>query len=91
MFSWHKIFTPQRAEEIREGSESAKLGCVECKEILGASVEEYFAPMRERRSRLMQDLDYVREVLETSARKAAAIAAETMSEVRLKMGIDDPS
>jgi len=88
VFSWHKIFTPERVDEIREGSESAKLGCVECKEILAANVEKYFAPMREKRAKLMQDLDYVQDVLDTAARKAAEIAAETMSEVRLKMGIN---
>ena len=88
VFSFHKIFTPDRAEEIREGSESAKLGCVECKEILAASVEAYFAPMREKRAKLLKDLDYVRNVLETSAQKARARAAETMNEVRRKMGID---
>jgi tryptophanyl-tRNA synthetase len=88
VFSFHKIFTPDRAEEIKEGSESAKLGCVECKEILAASVEAFFAPMRERRAALLNDLSYVGDVLETSARKAGEIAAETMSEVRRKMGID---
>jgi len=88
VFSWHKVFTSERAEEIREGSESAALGCVECKEILAASVEKYFGPMREKRAELMQDLDYVRDVLESSARKAREIAAATMSEVRHKMGID---
>jgi tryptophanyl-tRNA synthetase len=88
VFSWHKVFTPDRVEEIREGSESAALGCVECKEILAASVENYFAPMREKRAELMNDLDYVKDVLETSASKAREIAAETMTDVRYKMGID---
>jgi tryptophanyl-tRNA synthetase len=88
VFSFHKIFTPDRAEEIKEGSESAELGCVECKEILAASVEAFFAPMRKRRAELVNDLSYVEDVLETSARKAREIAAETMNEVRRKMGID---
>jgi len=88
VFSFHKIFTPDRAEEIREGSESAQLGCVECKEILAASVEAFFAPMRQKRAQLMEDRDYVKDVLGTSARKARKIASETMNEVRSKMGID---
>ncbi|MCK5557197.1 MAG: tryptophan--tRNA ligase [Candidatus Hydrogenedentes bacterium] len=88
VFSFHKIFTPDRAEEIRQGSESAKLGCVECTEILAARMEAYFAPMRARRAKLLEDPDCVRDVLETSARKARKIAAETMNEVRRKMGID---
>jgi tryptophanyl-tRNA synthetase len=88
VFSWHKVFNPERLEEIREGCESATLGCVECKEILAASVEKYFAPMREKRAELMNDLQYVNDVLETSARKARTIADETMNDVRHRMGID---
>jgi tryptophanyl-tRNA synthetase len=88
VFSFHKFFTPDRIEKIREGCASANLGCVECKEILAASMEAYFAPMRKKRAELVGDMDYVRDVLERSARKARERAGETMREVRRKMGID---
>jgi tryptophanyl-tRNA synthetase len=87
VFSLHKIFTPDRIEEIRQDCQSAKLGCVECKEILAASIETFFAPMREKRANLLKDPEHVRGILETSARKARDIAGVTMSEVRRKMGI----
>jgi tryptophanyl-tRNA synthetase len=51
-------------------------------------MEAYFAPMRKKRAELVGDMDYVRDVLERSARKARERAGETMREVRRKMGID---
>ena len=88
VFSFHKAFTPERLEEIREGSESAKLGCVECKEILADTIETYFAPMREKRAALMKDLSYVQDVLESSGRTARDIAGATMGDVRRRMGLE---
>ncbi|WP_130812182.1 tryptophan--tRNA ligase [Olsenella sp. Marseille-P4559] len=50
-------------------------------------VNEYFAPIRERREKLAGDLDYVRDVLRDGNRRANEIAHETLNEVREAMGM----
>ena len=50
-------------------------------------VNEYFAPIRERREKLAGDLDYVKDVLHDGNRRANEIAHETLNEVREAMGM----
>ena len=42
------------------------------------SVNNFLAPMRERRAELAKDMDYVRDVLAEGNKKANAIADETL-------------
>ena len=50
-------------------------------------VNEYFAPIRERREKLAGDLDYVKDVLHDGNRRANEIAHQTLNEVREAMGM----
>ena len=50
-------------------------------------VNEYVAPIRERREKLAGDLDYVKDVLHDGNRRANEIAHETLNEVREAMGM----
>ena len=50
-------------------------------------VNEYFAPIRERREKLAGDLDYVKDVLHDGNAKANEIAHQTLDEVREAMGM----
>ena len=69
------------AEEIGDaGAGALKMYVVE-------SVNNYLAPMRERRAELAKDMDYVRDVLAEGNRKANAIANETLEQVRDAMGM----
>ena len=69
------------AEEIGDsGAGALKMYVVE-------SVNNFLAPMRERRAELAQDMDYVRDVLAEGNKKANAIANETLEQVREAMGM----
>ena len=69
------------AEEIGDsGAGALKMYVVE-------SVNNYLAPMRERRAELSKDMDYVRDVLAEGNRKANEIANETLEQVREAMGM----
>jgi len=48
---------------------------------------EYFAPMRARRSELLQNIDFVHGVLRRGAEKARGIAQQTMDRVRKATGL----
>jgi len=87
VFDYHKVFTPDRTGEIETGCRSAALGCVECKKILAASLKALLDPMRQRRADLLARTDYVRSVIEDGNRRAAAVAEETMKEVRAALKI----
>ena len=70
------------AEEIGNG------GSGQLKKYVTESVNEYFAPIREKRMELMADTSYLAEVLNEGNKKANAIAQNTLSEVMDAMGMN---
>ncbi len=88
VYSLHKIFsTPQEVATVYEECTTAQRGCVDCKRHLAANINAFLEPMRERRRELQSRPGYVREVLEDGAKRARAIAQNTMQEVFKKMGL----
>lgn len=88
VFSMHKVFSP--AEEVAmidTECRKAGIGCVDCKKRFAANLNQHLAPFRARRSELAQKPDYVQGVLEDGARRARAIAEQTMVEVRQAVGL----
>jgi tryptophanyl-tRNA synthetase len=73
--------------QVKEECESAAIGCVQCKERLAGCINEYFAPMRERRAKLAADPDHVFKLLEHGNIKARKVAMQTLAEVRDIMGM----
>jgi tryptophanyl-tRNA synthetase len=56
------------------------------KKDLGDILVDHFAPIRERTHKLLEDVDTVDEILLEGARRARAIATQTMTEVRDRCG-----
>jgi tryptophanyl-tRNA synthetase len=73
--------------QIQDGERTARTGCVETKQLLAERMISFFAPMREKRLRLVADPGYVEEVLAAGAEKARPIIDATMAEVRAAVGI----
>ena len=69
------------ADEIGMG------GSGQLKKYVTEQVNEYLAPIRERRQQFEKDLDYVRDVLADGNRRANEIANETLAEVTDAMGM----
>ncbi len=86
-FQLHKIYTPDRLDEIGGNCRTAGWGCVECKGILAERVIEDLLPFQERRRELEKKPGLVSEVLREGRRKVAPLADEVLSEVRRRMGI----
>ncbi|MFC1925396.1 tryptophan--tRNA ligase [Chloroflexota bacterium] len=87
VYSLHGAFGSLKLEEIDSECRSAAIGCVDCKKLLAQEINEALQPFRERREELAASPDYIREVLADGARRAQAIARETMMEVREKMAL----
>ena len=69
------------AEEIGMG------GSGQLKKYVTQAVNDYFAPIRERRHAFESDLGYVKDVLAEGNRRANEIAEATLAEVREAMGM----
>ncbi|MDA8216329.1 MAG: tryptophan--tRNA ligase [Dehalococcoidales bacterium] len=87
VFTLHGFYNPERRPEIERDCRSAALGCVDCKRLLAEGMNAALAPFRARRAELAAQPDLIDDVLGEGARRARAIAVETMVEVRDKMGL----
>jgi len=88
VFMYHQKFNPAEAQEIRRGCESGELGCVDCKMKAAEKVNEFLAPLRERRRHYEENQAEVRKILNHGEERARAAAQKTMAEVHqaMKMG-----
>ncbi len=87
VFSLHGFFSAERVAQIEVDCRTAKIGCVECKRLFAKNLSDYFAPFRERRAELAANPDHVWDVLREGARRASAIAAQTIAEVKAAVGL----
>jgi tryptophanyl-tRNA synthetase len=87
IFAFHKIFNNAEAKQISIDCSKAKIGCVECKKLIAKSLNEYLAPIYEKRRTLEKRKDYVREVFIEGGKKAQVMARQTLSEAKKAMGI----
>ena len=89
IYPLHEIITRGEvdSQEIANLCRNAKIGCVDCKNRLVDSIVNVLEPFQQRRRELAENNDYAREVLHEGGKKARAIFAETLNEVRDKMGV----
>ncbi|MGO0122080.1 tryptophan--tRNA ligase [Desulfothermobacter acidiphilus] len=82
VFQYHRIYQPERAQEIEAACRRGEIGCVACKRELIAVMNRRLEPIRERRAALLAKPHLLLEVLEAGREKAAAVAATTLARVR---------
>jgi len=80
-------FNPFQLDDIAYKCRSAKIGCVDCKMLLAQEINSTLRPFRERRAALANKPHYITDVLADGARRAQAIARETLKEAKQKMGL----
>lgn len=73
--------------EIANACLGAKISCVACKHKLVDGIARILEPFQEARARLVDQNDYVKDVLHEGGKKARARIVETVEVVRDKMGI----
>jgi tryptophanyl-tRNA synthetase len=87
VFSLHGFFSPDDVVRIEGECRSAELGCVQCKRLFARHLSDHFGPFRERRSALAEDPNLVWDALADGARRASAIAANVIAEVKGAIGL----
>ena len=88
VFALHKIFSDAEwVNKVDVECRRAGIGCVDDKRKLAESMNAYLAPFRERRAELDKHPDDIWDILHDGAKRARAIAEQTMEEVRQAIGL----
>jgi tryptophanyl-tRNA synthetase len=74
-------------KELAEKCRTAQIGCVECKQALAEGINKSLTPLRERRAEFAARPDEVDDILADGAKRARAIASETIREVKDRMNL----
>jgi len=69
------------------GEREARTGCVDMKRLLAGRIIDHYAEARERYQELLAAPHRIDEILEAGGERLRPLAAETMSEVRERMGL----
>ena len=85
VWMYHRIYTPERAEQIAHDCRAATLGCVDDKADLAESIIRALEPIRAARKRWEKEPDAVWDILKEGNRRASEVAERTMQEVRAAM------
>jgi tryptophanyl-tRNA synthetase len=88
VWQFHQIYSDDGVKKwVREGCQTAGIGCLECKQPIVEAVLKEQAPMRERACRYQDDPALVERILREGSDKARALAQDTMRDVRAAMGL----
>jgi len=78
----------EEQKELANKYKKGGFGYGDAKKTLLAKLMDYFAPYRQKRIELQNDLSYINKVLQEGAEKARKVANNTMAEVREKTGLN---
>lgn len=89
VFIFHDIFNPHKeeVEEFKERYRKGNIGDVEIKGRLAEAINQFLAPIRERRKAFAEDKGYVEQVIYEGTMKMTEAANETLKEMRSAMGL----
>src|ERR1700733_12149543 len=84
VFTYHDVFNPNKAEieDLKDRYRKGTVGDVEVKQKLFGALENFLAPIRERRSQFASQPKRVHEIIMEGTREGRAVAHSTMAEVR---------
>lgn len=90
VFIYLDVFATDKAKvkEMKEHYERGGLGDMVVKKYLNEVMQEFLAPIRERRKIYAKDMNKVYAIVEEGCKKARAIAQETLKKVRNAVGIN---
>jgi tryptophanyl-tRNA synthetase len=92
VFIYHDLFNPNtgEVEDLKERYRQGRVGDVEVKRKLVRAINDFLAPIRERRAQYEAQPGLVEELLVEGTRRARSIAQETMGMVYDAMGLYGP-
>lgn len=89
VYALYKLFASEvECADLAERYRAGGLGYGHAKLELLDKMNEYFGPMREKRAALEQDRDFVEDVLRSGAKRARALAQDTLGQARQAVGLE---
>ena len=90
VFTYLDIFDSdkEKVAELKEHYQRGGLGDMTIKRYLNEVLQDYLAPIRQRREEFAKDPDFVMNMLKEGSERAERVAAETLAEVKAAMGIN---
>ncbi|GAB4561432.1 MAG: tryptophan--tRNA ligase [Haliangiales bacterium] len=89
VFVYHEIFNPDKAEveDLKSRYRAGTVGDVTVKERLAVAIDNFLAPIRDRRVEIQADKGLVEEVIYKGTMRTNEIANETISAMKKAMGL----
>jgi len=88
VFEFHKVYTDRETvDRINAECRNARIGCVECKQIMAQNLIQALEPIRRQRKYYEDRPDLVADIIASGGRKATTVSQQTMAEVRAAMKI----
>lgn len=90
VFTYLDIFdsNKEKVAELKEHYQRGGLGDMTIKRYLNEILQDYLAPIRQRREEFAKDPEFVMNMLKEGSERAERVAAETLAEVKAAMGIN---
>lgn len=83
VFTFHGLYSSaEDVAEINQACRVAGIGCIDCKKMLAARVEEALAPVHERMDYYQRNVQEIHDIIANGNKQATAIARATLAEVR---------
>lgn len=87
LFTLVNLFLPSGADRFKREYESGTLQFVTLKDNLAEAIYQELKPFQERREEIEKDQVYIDRIIKEGAEKTRIIAAQTIKEVKEKMGL----
>lgn len=87
VYTYQKAFNPEESENVCSMCRNAQIGCVACKKMLAARMNELLSPIRERRHYYEEHQDEVKDLIHQGTAKANAIGNENIAAIKEKMHV----
>jgi len=88
VFTFYKIYMKDDIDRIEKRCRNAEMGCTACKDEIAGTIFKSLEGFQEKRAKIEKDRNYIYEILEQGKNDVRKLSAETISDVRKKMGID---
>ena len=83
VFEFHKLYSDSDlVETINKDCRIAKIGCVDCKKIMGKNLLKFLEPIHNKRKDYKNKPDFITDIIRAGCNRARGIAEKTMEEVR---------
>ena len=88
VWDFHLVYSDQEKKDwVQNGCRSAKIGCLECNQLIIDAVLAELKPMQERAAEFSRDPLAVKSIIVDGTKRAQEVAEATLTEVRAAIGL----